>query len=152
TFLGIRVVKAFTMEPYERRRFCTATKDYYHKAMWVVNLDALSGPIIETLGVGAIALALLAGAYLVVGEKTHLFGMRMTSQPLGPAALLTLYGWLIAIADPVRKLSSVYTRLQSGAAAADRIFYFIDRQPRVRGNYNGPRLPRHAAAIEFKDV
>ena len=30
---GIRVVKAFTMEPYERRRFRTATKDYYHKAM-----------------------------------------------------------------------------------------------------------------------
>src|SRR5262249_31296444 len=34
TFQGIRVVKAFAMEPYERRRFFTATKDYYHKAMW----------------------------------------------------------------------------------------------------------------------
>src|SRR5262249_47916939 len=36
TFLGIRVVKAFAMEPYERRRFRTATKDYYYKAMRVV--------------------------------------------------------------------------------------------------------------------
>src|SRR5262249_52423960 len=27
SFQGIRVVKAFTMEPYERRRFCAATKD-----------------------------------------------------------------------------------------------------------------------------
>ena len=27
TFQGLRIVKAFTMEPYERRRFCNATKD-----------------------------------------------------------------------------------------------------------------------------
>ena len=39
SFQGIRVVKAFTMEPYERRRFFTATKDYYHKSMRVVNID-----------------------------------------------------------------------------------------------------------------
>ena len=55
TFQGIRVVKAFTQEPHERRRFRAATKDYYHKAMRVVNLDALAGPIIELLGVAAVA-------------------------------------------------------------------------------------------------
>jgi len=152
SFQGIRVVKAFTMEPYERRRFCSATKDYYHRAMWVVNLDALASPIIELLGVAAISGALLAGAYLVIRGETHLFGMRMTNQVLNHESLLTLYLCLAAIADPVRKLSSVYTRILSGAAAADRIFAFVDRQPRVRGNSNGPRLPRHEATIEFRDV
>jgi ATP-binding cassette subfamily B protein/subfamily B ATP-binding cassette protein MsbA len=152
TFRGIKVVKAFTMEPYERRRFNTATKDYYYKAMMVVNLDALSGPVIEVLGVAAVALALLAGAFLVLKHQTHLFGMRMTEQPLEAESLLQLYVLLAAIADPVRKLSSVYTRIQSGAAAADRVFAYIDRQPRVRGNSNGPRLLRHARGIEFRDV
>ena len=57
------------MEPYERRRFRAATKDYYHKAMMVVNLDALAGPIIELLGVAAVAVALLAGAYLVLNQR-----------------------------------------------------------------------------------
>src|SRR5262249_28907354 len=94
SFQGIRVVKAFTMEPYERRRFCSATKDYYHKAMWIVNLDALASPIVETLGVGAIAAALLAGAYLVLGSRTHLFGMRVTTQPPKYESLLTLYVFL----------------------------------------------------------
>src|SRR5581483_5359855 len=51
SFRGVRVVKAFTMEPYERRRFSTATRDYYYKAMRVVLLDALAGPVIELLGV-----------------------------------------------------------------------------------------------------
>ena len=151
-FSGIRVVKAFTTEPHERRRFFLATKDYYHKAMWVVNLDALAGPVIEVLGVSAVAVALLAGSYLVLRQETHLFGLRMTDQPLGHVALLQLYMFLAAIADPVRKLSSVYTRIQSGAAAADRIFNYLDRRPRVLANAQSLRLPPHERAIEFRDV
>jgi subfamily B ATP-binding cassette protein MsbA len=152
SFQGIRVVKAFTMEPYERRRFCSATKDYYYKAMRVVNMDALAGPIIEFVGVAAIAAALLLGAYLVVNDQTHIWGLRMTGQPMEAAALLTLYTCLAAIADPVRKLSSVYTRINSAAAAADRIFSALDKQPRVSGNSNNPRMPRHEQAIELRDV
>jgi subfamily B ATP-binding cassette protein MsbA len=162
SFQGIRVVKAFTMEPYERRRFRMATRDYYHKAMLVVNIDALADPIIEILGVATVAAALLAGCHLVLQHSTHLFGMRMTEQPLEAASLLQLYIYLAAIADPVRKLSSVFTRIQSAAAAADRIFDFVDRRPRVKGNSDGPRLHRPALAsatqrnpsnyIEFRDV
>src|SRR6476620_5120530 len=106
SFQGIRVVKAFTMEPYERRRFRNATKEYYYKAMLVVNIDALAGPIIELLGVIAVAAAFLAGAYLVLENKRSLFGLNMTSQLLEAESLLTLYLTLAAIADPVRKLSS----------------------------------------------
>jgi ATP-binding cassette subfamily B protein/subfamily B ATP-binding cassette protein MsbA len=161
SFQGIRVVKAFTMEPYERRRFRMATKDYYRKAMLVVNIDALADPIIEVLGVAAVAAALLAGSYLVLKKETHVLGLRLTQQPLEAESLLQLYILLAAIADPVRKLSSVFTRLQSGCAAADRIFAFVDRQPRVRGNSDGPRLARPAAPaagaparplVEFRDV
>jgi ATP-binding cassette subfamily B protein/subfamily B ATP-binding cassette protein MsbA len=142
SFQGIRVVKAFTMEPYERRRFCVATKDYCHKSMIVVKIDALAGPIIELLGVAAVAGALLAGSFLVLQKETHLFGLRMTQQPLEAESLLQLYVLLAAIADPVRKLSSVFTRIQSAEAAADRIFAYVDRQPKVRSNSDGPRLSR----------
>lgn len=152
TFLGIRVVKAFTMEPYERRRFNTATKDYYYKSMIVVNIDALSGPIIELLGVIAVAAALLAGAYLVLNNETHFGTWRMTDKPLDAAALLQLYALLAAIADPVRKLSSVYTKLQAGTAASDRIFAYLDKEPKVRANIQGVRLGRHQNSIEFRDV
>jgi ATP-binding cassette subfamily B protein/subfamily B ATP-binding cassette protein MsbA len=152
TFSNIRVVKAFAREPHERHRFSVATKDYYHRSMWVVKLDALAGPIIELLGVVAIALALVAGAYLVLGRHTTILGLKMTEHPLEAETLLQLYALLAAIADPVRKLSSVYTKIQSGAAASDRIFTFIDRHPRVQINSIGPRLARHAVDIEFRNV
>jgi subfamily B ATP-binding cassette protein MsbA len=162
SFQGIRVVKAFTMEPHERRRFRAATRDYYRKAMMVVNIDAATSPVIEVLGVAAVALALLAGSYLVLTGETGMFGVKMTSSPMAPETLLNLYLLLAAIADPVRKLSSVLTRIQSGGAAADRIFAFVDRQPRVRNNSDGPRLHRPALGVkrdpdappylEFRDV
>jgi ATP-binding cassette subfamily B protein/subfamily B ATP-binding cassette protein MsbA len=153
-FLGVRVVKAFTREAYERRRFRAITKDYCHKAMMVVNLDALADPVVELLGVVALALALLAGAYLVLDKAAdgRLFGLRMSTHPLEPEELLALYTTLFAIADPVRKLSSVYTRVQSGFAASDRIFDFMDRRPRVRANSDGRRLTAVRRAIEFRDV
>jgi subfamily B ATP-binding cassette protein MsbA len=164
SFQGIRVVKAYTMEPYERRRFHAATKDYLRRSMQVVKLDALTGPIIEILGVAAVAAALLAGSYLVLQRETKLFGMKLTTYPLEAESLLQLYVLLAAIADPVRKLSSVFTRIQSGCAASDRIFAFLDRQPEVARNTDGPRLGRAAADgaalalekapahIEFRDV
>jgi ATP-binding cassette subfamily B protein/subfamily B ATP-binding cassette protein MsbA len=152
SFRGIRIIKSCTREATERHRFAIATKDFYQKAMWVVKLDAASGPIIELIGVATIALALLAGAFLVLNKEEKLFGMRMTEGPLEAESLLQLYCLLAAIADPVRKLSSVYTKVQSGAAASDRIFAFMDRQPRVTANSDGPLLPRHERDIEFREV
>jgi ATP-binding cassette subfamily B protein/subfamily B ATP-binding cassette protein MsbA len=150
TFVGIRIVKAFTREAHERRRFRAATKDYYQKAMWVVTLDALSGPIIEFFSVVIIACSLLAGAYIVLEQPERLWFISMTDMDM--ESLLQLYALLAAVADPVRKLSSVYTRIQAGWAASDRIFSFLDREPEIRANGAGPTLARHAQAIEFQNV
>jgi ATP-binding cassette subfamily B protein/subfamily B ATP-binding cassette protein MsbA len=152
TFQGIRVVKAFTMEPRERRRFKSATREYYRKALLVVNIEAMASSTVELLGVTAVAGALLAGAYLVLKGQTSLFGIKMSDQPLEAGTLLQLYAFLVAIADPVRKLSSVYTRMQSGFAAADRVFILMDRQPRIRSNSDGRRLHGVHLGIEFRDV
>src|SRR5262249_48304040 len=97
---------------------------------------------------------LLGGAYLVLDRSAdgRLFGLRMSNHPLEPEELLQLYAYLAAIADPVRKLSSVYTRMQSGFAAADRIYDFMDRRPRVRPNSERRRLQVVRHGIEFRDI
>jgi ATP-binding cassette subfamily B protein/subfamily B ATP-binding cassette protein MsbA len=142
SFQNIRAVKGFTREARERRRFLEATRDYHQRATRVVFIEALCDPIIETLGLTAVALALLAGSYLVLTRSTMLFGMQLTSQPMEPETLLQLYILLAATADPVRKLSSVFTRLQSAEAAAQRIFECVDLQPSISHNATGPRVER----------
>ncbi|NJK72635.1 MAG: hypothetical protein HC926_05015 [Synechococcaceae cyanobacterium SM2_3_60] len=54
-----------------------------------------------------------------------------------PTALSQL-GDLGMIADPVRRLSSVYTKIQAGAVAADRIFAIQDQLPSVHANRAAP--------------
>ena len=152
TFQGLRIVKAFTMEPYERRRFHEASKDYADKQMKVVRIDAMTGPMVEVTGVFAVCVALLAGAYLVLSGEKRLFGIQLTTTTMETETLLWLYAQLIGMADPVRKLSSVYTKLQSAAAACDRIYGVMDRVPQVLSNAEGVRLPRHCKEIEFQNV
>jgi ATP-binding cassette subfamily B protein/subfamily B ATP-binding cassette protein MsbA len=151
-FDGLRVVKAFTGESRERRRFRAANEDYYKRTLRVIRIDAAVGPLLETLGVLAVGVALLAGAYLVLTKSTRLFGLQMIDEPIGPEALLTLYMFLATIADPVRKLSSVYTKMQSGMVAADRIFALYDRVPAVGANADGPAVPAHEKMIRFQNV
>jgi len=152
TFDGIKVVKAFTSEPVERRRFRKATEDYYRRSMRVIKLDALTGPVTEILGVAAVSLALLAGAYLVLAQETKIFGLKMADEPMSFQTLLTLYIFLGMIADPVRRLSSVYNKIQAGAAAADRIFAIQDLEPAVGANPRGAILAKHVESVEFRNV
>jgi subfamily B ATP-binding cassette protein MsbA len=152
TFQGLRIVKAYTMEPYERRRFHDAARDYAVRSVKVTRIDAMTGPLVELTGVLAVSLALLAGAYLVLSGEKRIFGIQFTSQPMETAMLLWLYAQLLGMADPIRKLSSVYTKIQSAAAASERVFVAMDRLPEVQPNPKGPRLDRHSKAIEFQNV
>jgi ATP-binding cassette subfamily B protein/subfamily B ATP-binding cassette protein MsbA len=140
TFDSIRAVKGFTRESRERRKFREASREYLRKAQRMTNIDAATGPIVEVLVVLAVGLALASGTYLVVTGKTHIWGFRMAAEPLGFPALLQLYALLVATADPVRRLSSVYTKIQAGDVAAGRVFELYDRMPGVRANPDGPRL------------
>jgi subfamily B ATP-binding cassette protein MsbA len=152
SFLGVRVVKAFAMERYERSRLFRENKRYYRQAMKLNRTEAMSGPILEFLAVATIGLAILAGSYLVLtGEKT-VWGVRLTDDAIDKSMLLTFYALIAGMFDPLRKMMSVYGRVQRGVAAADRVFGAIDRESRVPQKSRAPELPTHGKTIEFDDV
>ncbi len=151
-FQGIRIVKAYAREPRERRRFHKATRDCYHRAMWVVTLDALTSPVVEVMTIVAVAGVFLLGAYIVNEKPTHFLGVPIADQSLESETLLQLYALLAAAADPVRRLSNVYTRIQSGFAAGDRIFNYMDKEPKIQANSSAEALERHHTDIEFRNV
>jgi ATP-binding cassette, subfamily B, bacterial MsbA len=152
TFQGIKVVKAFTMESSERSRFHANGKKFFRRSMRIVRYDSLTRPLMEVLGLLTIGLALLAGAYLVLEGETHLLGIRMCDRPLSLGALLVFYGLLAGASDPARKLSEIFGRLQRAAAASDRIYGLLDREPAIRDPQQPKRLPRHRAEISFSGV
>ncbi len=149
---GARAVKGFTREAHERRRFRAANREFLRKTMRLIRLDAFANPAIEVMVILAVSFALAAGVYLILTGNTHIWGVRMCAQPMSYESLIQFYVFLAAIADPVRKLSSVYAKLQAAEAASARIFEVYDREPTVHGNPNGPRLTAVAGRIEFRHV
>ncbi|MEX2142752.1 MAG: ABC transporter ATP-binding protein [Pirellulales bacterium] len=152
TLANIKIVKAFTSERHERRRFHNNSKEIYRRAMKIARYDSLVHPLAEMLGVGAISLCILCGAYLVLNQETHLLGIKMSDRPLSWPELLLFYGLLVGATDPARKLSDVFNRLQRAAAAAERIYQMFDREPSIRNLPNPTPLPRHYREIVFRDV
>ncbi len=152
TFQGIKVVKGFTMERYERRRFHQNNKEYYRKSMRIGWYDALTRPLTELLGIGTICTGLLAGAYLVLNEQTHLFGIQLATEKLELGMLILFYGMLAGTTDPARKLSEVFSRIQRGAAAADRIYQIVDRKPTVVNPKQPVPLGRHHKDLVFENI
>jgi subfamily B ATP-binding cassette protein MsbA len=151
-FNGMQTVKAFTMEQFERSRFRKTSKECLRKAMKIAFYNALAKPATEILGMAVILTALAAGAYLVLNQETHLVGIRICDRPLSVAALLCFYGLLIGASDPARKLSEVYSGIQGGIAAADRVCDMLDRLPRVSDPAEPKTPPRPHRRLVFENV
>ena len=126
-----RIVKSFTMEGAERQRFQGVAQDIYKKRMRIAWLESLSRINNEILGVSMITLSVLAGGFLALTQQTHLFGLRMAAQPMDFGSVMVFFGFLVGVADPLRKLSDVYSKVQKGVVAANRVFPLIDRQAAV---------------------
>lgn len=151
-FAGIRVVKAFNTQSYERAKFSRGINAYFRKSMKMAFYNTLARSSSELLGMTTVGLAILCGGYLVLNEQTHLLGIRMSEQPLGVGEVLMFYGFLIGASDPARKLTDVWSGLQRGIAAAGRVYEIIDQPVRVLDPENPKTTPRPHRAIHFRDV
>ncbi|MBT3278283.1 MAG: ABC transporter ATP-binding protein [Phycisphaerales bacterium] len=139
TLKGIRVVKAYTMEATERKRFRAVIKKLYKQMKKIALIDSSSSPLVETIG--------LSVALVVAG----IAGREVLMDRLDPELFLTWMMMLAAVFDPLRKLSKVATRFQRADAAAERVFELMDRE-QEKHLPAAESLPIHADSIEFKNV
>ncbi|MBN1555636.1 MAG: ABC transporter ATP-binding protein [Phycisphaerae bacterium] len=139
TLTGIRVVKSFTMEAAERKRFHRVNRALYKQQRRMARTDAATSPAVEALGITTALVAVGGAAYWVL------------SGYMDPELFIAWMASLIAAFDPVRKLSKVATRFQRGDAAAERLFELRNR-PKEKRTPGAPMLPRHKTSIEFIHV
>ncbi len=152
TFDSAKIVIAFNGARKHRARFHRENKEYYTKAMKLVRIDSLTSPMTEVLGLLAVLVALLPGAYLVLRETTSIWGITLSTSKMDMAQLSLLYVLLAGTIDPARKLSTTYAKLKRSMAAADRVFGLIDAKPLVKEPAEPKPAPWHAKSIEFRDV
>lgn len=114
TISGIRIVKAFAMEQYERERFTEVNQTLFNAFMRRFKVRALSNPVMETLGgFGVCAIVSYGGYQVIQGHSTQ--GTFFSFM----AALLMLY-------EPIKRLNEVNITIQEGVSAGERIFALLD--------------------------
>ena len=115
TLVGTKIVKAFNMEDYEKKRFADKSRKIFRLELKETRVKALSSPFMEFLGGIGIAFIIWYGGKDVIAG-TYSFGT-FTS-------FLTAVGLMY---EPLKKLSRLNNAVQRGMAAVDRIFDILER-------------------------
>ena len=139
---AIRVVKGYTMERAERLRFFREHRRLLKNQLRVQRFDVATSPILEFLATAVVSGFVLYGGSLVFSGESE------------AEDFLYAVALLVALFDPLRKLSNVNNRLQQADAAATRIFDILD-EPVETCTIQSPHatpLPRHRERIEFRNV
>lgn len=138
TLSGNVVVKTFSAEAHEARRFQTASERLKRSSLKYVAQQSLASPLIEFFGALTIVLLLSyarnqikAGA-MTTGEFTAFV-----------IALLMLY-------EPVKRLTGIHNIFQQALGASQKVFEYLDMQESVRDRPGAVALAPFAGSVRFE--
>lgn len=137
---GQKVVKAFTAEKYETRRFKAATRSLYHKQMITQRLRALTEPLVDMVGGIGIAGAIwFLGGWVIEGN-------------LQAASLVALVFALQKLNASLRKMGKLQNDWVRGIAAATRVNRILDQEAEIREAPEAVPLKKFSDGIEYRNV
>lgn len=142
TLSGMRVVQAFGMEDYERKRFFEKSGMFFQTLMRSARVYLISSPVMEFLAAVGIAIIVLYAGYRVVpGAGTMTAGKFVAFL----AAVFSLYA-------PCKNLTRVNNMMQQAKVASSRIFEILDIEPEVKEHEGAQPIPRLKHEISFNNV
>ena len=116
--------------------------------MRIAMYNSLVAPVIETLGLAMVLLAAVMGGYLVLGQHTHILGIKISHLALTHGDMSLFFAMLAGMSDPARRLSSDFSNIQQAIAAADRVYEVLDRDSTIVDPAEPVALPPLKAKFE----
>jgi subfamily B ATP-binding cassette protein MsbA len=141
TISGVKVVKAFSMEKYETKKFQNRTYEHFRSVVRQVRLNRLSSPLSETIGIGIMVGVLWYGGQLVLAGEL-----------LSSEDFIRFIAVLFSIMDPIKKLSQFNNDIQISLASGRRVFQIIDTKATITDRPNAITKSDFTGTIEFKNV
>ena len=116
TIGGIRIIQLFRQEVHNYSQFKSLNHENYQIGIQQIHVLAVFMPLIELLGVVAVALIIYYG------------GGRVISGSLSLGELVAFITYIRMFFRPIRDLAEKYNILQNAMASAERIFLIMDTQ------------------------
>jgi subfamily B ATP-binding cassette protein MsbA len=140
TFNGIRIVKAFGMEKYERKKFSDELHRLFDWTMKGVRAYNLSSPTMETIGaLGIAALVWVAGSAVV-------------NKALTTGTFFAFMVGLTQLYPQIKKMNDMNNVIQQALAASERVFSIIDTKPDVVEDKQAVAMDDFKDTIAFKNA
>ncbi len=137
---GAPVVKAFTMEQNESKRFSTQVYKLFDTMIERAKYRCIQHPLMEIIGGIGIAIILWFGGKEVIdGNAT-------------PGTFFAFLTALIMVYEPIKKVSRINAVIQEGLAAAIRIFELLDQKPDIISKPDAPDLTPFEKVITLQDL
>ncbi|MBN1435838.1 MAG: ABC transporter ATP-binding protein [Sedimentisphaerales bacterium] len=136
---GLRVVKGYHREEFEEVKFGAIHRALLRQQLRIGKIDALSGPLLESLGIGAACAGMVFAVQWIMDGQME------------PSKFFVIVFLLASIADSGRKLSNVYPRMQTADAASQRVFNMLD-MPQEREVANAKVLGPLSRSLEIRDL
>lgn len=140
TISGIKLVKAFGTEQYEKDRFKAKNHDYYKLRMKSIKRLVVIPPITEMFGA-------LCGVAVILW-----MGKVVMSGGLSFGVFILFFGSIMSIISPIKKLGNVHALIQQALAANERIYDVLDAQVTVREKPGALAIGELKESIQLKDV
>lgn len=137
---SIRIIKSFVREDYEIKRFQVENNLNFRAMMKNVQLTSLLTPTVEFLAAVAVTLIVWFGGYEVVQGI------------MSAGALVAFLTYAVNLANPVKRLSRIYGRMQQAMAAIDRIFFVLDLEETVTDKPDAKILPKVKGHVEVENI
>jgi len=141
TISGIRVVKAFSMEEFERKKFENRTLKHFKAVLRQVRLNRLSSPLSETLGIGIMVSVLWFGGRLV-----------LSGDLLDPEDFIRFIVILFSIMEPIKSLGELNNNVQTALASGKRIFDILDTPNVITDKPDAREKKNFDRIIAYRDV
>ncbi len=142
TLGGLRVIKAFNIEPLLKNKFFTINDELLTAKNKIGYRRDLASPMSEFLGVVVFAAILWYGGSRIISG----------SIPLEGSAFLGYLALFYNIINPAKTLSLAFSNMQKGSAAIGRIEEVLKTPITVDDNIHGKQLRSFNDKIEFRNV
>ena len=137
---GLKVVKAFTREPYEEQRFDTAATALMEQQLRVSRVFAFLFPLIFLIAqLGQAAILYFGGSQILGGTLD-----------LGEYQKFSLY--LAYVFFPLGQLGFIISLMAQASASAGRIFEILDAKSEITDKPGALVLPPIQGRVEFRNL
>lgn len=138
SFNNIEIIKANSTEKIEATKFSVFNMLFFKYNMKAVKTNELTSPLMEIIG------SLAFAAVIIVG------GSKVISGELTTGTFTSFIAALFMLYTPIKKISSLYNKMQDALAANERINDIFAKVPTIK---NGEIIcPKDINKVKFENV